>query len=120
MKRTLRLALAAAGVAGLFTVQNMATAGAATQCDGTSGPTTPNGPAAPVSDPSGQLPYVYSSGGDPMTGSGFIGISGSAGYLEIGGNLNTQTGGVSGSQTDTGLNGTASTSGVCVNGTTLP
>ena len=121
MTRTLRFALATGGLAAMMAIPTTAFAVSPTgTCAGTSGPTTPNGPVVPVSDPTGQAPYVYSSGGDPTSGSGFIGISGSHGYLEGGGNLNTQSGGISGSNTDTGVNGTLSPSGICVNGNSAP
>jgi hypothetical protein len=122
MKRNLRVTLAAAGFAGLMAIPAVALAAPSPtgDCAGTTGPSTPNGAVVPVADPTGQAPYVYSSGGDPTGGAGFVGVSGSHGYLEVGGNANTQSGGVSGHQTESGLNGTLTPSGICVNGNSAP
>lgn len=65
-------------------------------------------------------PAVYQSPGDPTSGSGYIGVVGPDGYLEAGGDANTQSGGISGSTAGGELYGSVSGSGVCVNGTTAP
>lgn len=95
---------------------------AGSECSGASEPSRPNGALAP--DPTGQLPYVYTGGDDPTSGGGFVGVSGDSGYLEIDGNVNTTSGGVSGRETSSGSNGTVRMTSAgpvgCVNGTSVP
>jgi hypothetical protein len=122
-----RLIVTAGVAAGLSVVPGLAARAVSPSgtCPGASGPSLPNGPVLPADPTGGTAPYVYSSGGDPTTGSGFIGVSGSGGYLQLGGNANppSPSGQVSGSSTQTGLNGAASVGSspsVCVNGNSAP
>jgi hypothetical protein len=68
--------------------------------------------------------HVYNSPGDPTSGKGYIGVHGSIGYIEAGGDLGAQNGYIQGGANDGSVNGKVSGSAggpqACANDTTLP
>lgn len=60
--------------------------------------------------------HVY--GDDPQDGAGYGGVTGSHGYIELEGSADGAQ--IDGSSTDAPVQGTAGTSGVCVNDTSAP